>query len=150
VEDFQRIGSSTATTPMPGRFFDSNILLYAASRDLERTQLIEALILGGGWISTQVLNEVAHVARRKMGFSFAEIRAFLEPPMRLLDVQELSLDVHRNGINLAERYKLSIYDGMIVAAALACDCDMLLTEDMHHGLLIERQLRVINPFVLMQ
>ena len=47
---------------------------------------------------------------------------------------------------LAERYGFSVYDAMIVAAALIAGCTTLWTEDMHAGLLVEGQLRLVNPF----
>jgi predicted nucleic acid-binding protein len=54
--------------------------------------------------------------------------------------------VHDTGLALAERYGISIYDAMIVAAALRADCDTLWSEDMHNGLIIENRLRILNPF----
>jgi predicted nucleic acid-binding protein len=36
---------------------------------------------------------------------------------------------------------------MIVASALNAGCDVLLSEDFQHGQLIERQLRIANPFL---
>jgi predicted nucleic acid-binding protein len=36
---------------------------------------------------------------------------------------------------------------MIVAAALLAGCDVLYSEDMHDGLVIEERLRIVNPFV---
>ena len=56
------------------------------------------------------------------------------------------LDLHLLGVELAERYNLSLYDGMIVAAALTADCDILYSEDMHAGLIIDGRLTVVNPF----
>lgn len=50
------------------------------------------------------------------------------------------------GLRLAERYQLSLYDGMIVAAALDAGCDTLWSEDMHDGLVVETQLTICNPF----
>jgi predicted nucleic acid-binding protein len=47
---------------------------------------------------------------------------------------------------LGERYGFSVYDAMIVAAALREGCTTLYSEDMHDGLLVEDQLRIVNPF----
>ena len=44
------------------------------------------------------------------------------------------------------RYGFSVYDSMIVGAALEAGCDTLWSEDMHHGLLVEGRLRILNPF----
>ena len=62
-------------------------------------------------------------------------------------VMPLDADCHRIGINVAERYGFSIYDSMIVAAALQAGCDILYSEDMQHHQLIEGSLTVINPYL---
>jgi len=131
---------------MPGSFFDSNVLLYVASADQTKAERAERLIAEGGTISVQVLNEIANVARRKMALSWGETRAFLTMMRALLPVQPLTTSLHESGLDLAERYGLSIYDAMIVAAALQADCDTLWSEDMQHGLIVEGRLRITDPF----
>jgi predicted nucleic acid-binding protein len=49
------------------------------------------------------------------------------------------------GLALAERCKLSVHDGMIVAAAQLAGCTILYSEDMHDGLVIDR-LTIRNPY----
>lgn len=132
---------------MPDSFFDTNVLLYLASADPGKAGRAERLIGQGGVISVQVLNEAANVARRKMAMSWDETRQFLAPFAALLDVRPLTVETHAIGLDLASRYALSVYDSMIAAAALQADCAVLLSEDMHHDLLIENRLRVTNPFV---
>ncbi len=94
----------------------------------------------------QVLNELANVARRKMGLSWPETHAFLSTVRALLPVEPIAADVHDLGLAIAERYGLSIYDAMITASALLADCDTLWSEDMPDGLVIENRLRIANPF----
>jgi predicted nucleic acid-binding protein len=131
---------------MPGNFFDTNVLLYVASGDLTKADRAEKLIGAGGVISVQVLNEITNVARRKMGMSWTETRAFLSMIRNLLPVQPLTVDIHETGLGLAERYGLSTYDAMIAASALHADCDTLWSEDMHHGIVLDERLRIANPF----
>jgi predicted nucleic acid-binding protein len=131
---------------MPGSFFDTNVLLYVASGDLAKADRAEELIGAGGMISVQVLNEVTNVARRKMGMSWTETRAFLSMMRGLLPVQPLTIDIHETGVGLAERYGLSIYDAMIAASALHADCDTLWSEDMRDGIVLDDRLRIVNPF----
>ena len=45
-----------------------------------------------------------------------------------------------------ERYKFSFYDSVIVASALQARCKVLYSEDLQHGQVIDKQLRVTNPF----
>jgi len=131
---------------MPGSFFDTNVLMYVASGDAAKADRAEKLIDGGGTISVQVLNEITNVARRKMGLSWAETRAFLSTIRGLLSVQPLTIEVHESGIRLAKRYGFSIFDAMIAASALDADCDTLWSEDMQDGMMIENRLRIVNPF----
>jgi predicted nucleic acid-binding protein len=131
---------------MPGSFFDSNVLLYIASADQAKADRAERLIAEGGTISVQVLNEIANVARRKMTSSWDETRAFLSMVRALLPVEPLTTALHDTGLAMAERYGFSIYDAMIVAAALQADCDTLWSEDMQHGLIVEGRLRIADPF----
>jgi len=131
---------------MPGSFFDTNVLLYTASSDDVKAERAEHLIAAGGVISVQVLNEIANVARCKMGFSWSRMNLLLSRIRQLLPVVPVTIDVHETGLALAERYGLSIYDGMIAGAALDSGCDILWSEDMHDRLVIEARLTVVNPF----
>jgi predicted nucleic acid-binding protein len=45
------------------------------------------------------------------------------------------------------RYGYSIYDALILAAALEADCDVLYTEDMQNGQVIG-PLTIRNPFLI--
>ena len=130
---------------MPGSFLDSNIVLYLASEDLLKADRAQELVAEGGTISVQVLNEIANISRRKMGLSWAETRNFLLMIRGLLKVEPITIEIHDVGISLAERYQLSVYDSMIVSAALSAECDTLLSEDLQDGLLLNGRLRVLNP-----
>jgi predicted nucleic acid-binding protein len=130
---------------MPGSFFDSNILLYLAS-DPAKAARARALLLEGGTISVQVLNEVASVSLGKMRRSWQETEELLALLKSLLDVVALGVADHERGLQLAKRYRTSIYDAMIMASALNAGCDTLYTEDLQGGLLIEGRLQVVNPF----
>lgn len=131
---------------MPGSFLDTNVLVHLGSGDQEKADRAEDIVGQGGTISVQVLNELANVARRKMQLSWQDTRTFLSLVRGLLAVQPLTVDTHERGLALAERYALSAYDAMIVAAALQAECDTLWSEDMPHGLEIDGRLRIVNPF----
>jgi len=130
----------------PDRFFDTNILLYLLSSDAGRADKAEELISEGGRISVQVLNEFASIATRKLNMSHAEVREVLAPIRTLCSVEPLTAEIHDLGLQLAERYRLSIYDTTIVASALSSGCRTLFSEDMQAGQIIERKLRITNPF----
>lgn len=127
-------------------FFDTNVLLYLISPDLRKAAQAEALMLEGGLVSVQVLNEFASVGTRKAGLSWPEICEVLELLRRFLLVVPVDMDIHLRALDLAERYLLSFYDAAIVAAATQSGCSVLWSEDMQSGQWFD-DLRIENPFV---
>ncbi len=131
---------------MSRAFLGSNILVYAFSSDA-RIPVAYALPDQGGVVSTQSLNELTTVLRRKQKMSWPETRRAVDLVLKQCpSIVVLDLDLHRLGVRIAERHKLSVYDGMIVAAALIAECDILYSEDMHDGLIVDGRLRIVNPF----
>ena len=131
---------------MTRAFLDSNVVVYAFSDD-PRNAVAEDLLDRGCEISAQVLNESANVARRKLGFSWAEIGEAVEAITTLSRaIHPLDLATHREAARLAERYNFAFYDALIVASALRAGCAVLYSEDLQDGLLAEETLRIENPF----
>lgn len=60
-------------------------------------------------------------------------------------VRPLDIETHKLGVDVAERYRFSIYDSMSIAAALQAGCSILYTEDLSSGQKI-KQLTICNPF----
>ena len=127
-------------------FFDTNILVYFAIQHAPRANRAAELIENGGTINVQVLNEFANVTRGKMRMTWEETNDTLQFVRELLDVEPLTVEVHERAIFLAEHHNFHIHDAMIVAAAIEAGCSTLYTEDMHHGMLVEGGLRIVNPF----
>lgn len=126
-------------------FFDTNVLLYLLSEDSEKADRAEALVASGGIISVQVLNEFASIASRKLAMRIPEIQEVLSTIRAVCAVVPLDVPTHELGLEVAERQRLSIYDAMIVAAALQSECRVLYTEDLNEGQKIDR-LTILNPF----
>lgn len=130
-------------------FLDTNILVYAYStaepekREVAR-HLITSLL---AWISVQVLNEYCNVARRKYPLLFERVSQTLDELADFLNIRELSFATTRQATRLSQKYGWSFYDSLIVAAALECQCSVLLTEDLQHGFVVDDRLRIKNPFV---
>jgi predicted nucleic acid-binding protein len=127
-------------------FFDTNVLIYLLSKDAAKADRAEALLASGGVVSVQVLNEFASVASRKLAMTIPEIREILSTIQGVCIVKPLDIETHKLGLELAERYGFSIYDGMIVAAAVRAECTILYTEDLQQGQMIAK-LQIRNPFV---
>ncbi len=128
-------------------FFDTNIALYLLSEDQTKADCVEILLSGSGIISVQVLNEFTSVAHRKLKMSYAEIRETLQIIQAVCQVKPLTLLTHETGLMIAEKYRYSFYDSLIISAALHAECQILYSEDMQHGQMIENRLLIQNPFL---
>jgi predicted nucleic acid-binding protein len=126
-------------------FFDTNVLLYLLSKDAAKADRAEALLASGGVVSVQVLNEFASVASRKLAMTILEIREILSTIRAVCIVNPLDIETHELGLDMAERYGFSIYDGLIVAAAVRAGCAILYTKDLRQGQMIEK-LQIRKPF----
>jgi predicted nucleic acid-binding protein len=129
------------------RFFDTNVILYLLSGDDARADRAEKALSAGGVVSVQVLNEFASVASRKLKMSIAEIREVLATIRAVCTIVPISEETHDVGLQVAERYGLSVFDAMIVAAALLAGCKTVMSEDMQDGQFFEDRLQVRNPFL---
>ena len=132
----------SATDP----FFDTSVLLYLLSSDEEKADRAEELLAHSANISVQVLNEFTAVATRKLALSLTEVGEVLDTVRAVCTTHPLTEDTYDRGINVAERYRFSVYDSMIVGVALLAGCKTLFSEDLQHGQIIDDQLTVINPF----
>jgi predicted nucleic acid-binding protein len=131
--------------PATEAFLDTNVLLHLLSSERPKADRAEALLAVGGVISVQVLNEFVSVATRKLAMRVPEVREVLSTVRTLCSVAPLSVETHDLGLDLAERYGFSIYESMIVAAALLAKCRVLYSEDMQHGQRIDG-VTIRNPF----
>ncbi len=127
-------------------FIDTNVLIYAHGSDA-KSETARQVILAGGVISVQVLNEFAAVLRRKFRLEWAVIAdALADVRAALGPVRPIDVEIHLRAVALAHSYGFSFYDALIVASALAAGCDTLLTEDLQTGRRVNG-LTIVNPFV---
>lgn len=133
------------------RFLDTNILLYSISTDRnEKAKRATAAGLLDGRdnaLSVQVLQEFYVQATRTTrrdaiphDVAVGLMRAWLRFP-----VQETTLAVLSDALDIKVATGLSYWDAAIVAAAKALGCRELLSEDMSHGRDIGG-VKILNPF----
>ena len=131
---------------MPGEFLDSNILVYAFTSDPRATRA-QDLLDRRCIIGVQGLNEFTNVARRTLGMTWGEVREALAAIRTLCrTILPMDINTHTGGLRIADRYGYAIFDALIVASALNANCRVLWSENMQDGIVIERQLRIANPF----
>ncbi|HEY8711006.1 MAG TPA: PIN domain-containing protein [Burkholderiaceae bacterium] len=75
----------------------------------------------------------------------AWIQANLRAMFARTRLQPVNADVLATALALRNRYGFSLWDCQIAAAALQAGCATLLTEDLQHGQVLDRQLRVVDP-----
>lgn len=132
-------------------FLDTNILVYAAAgREHEEAKRQRALTLietESFGISAQVLQEFYVTVVRKIQKPLAAEKA-LEWIELLATFPCLSIDVPivKIAIELSERYRISYWDGAIIASAAALGANRLYSEDLNHGQIYDG-VRVLNPFL---
>ncbi|OFW03464.1 MAG: pilus assembly protein [Acidobacteria bacterium RIFCSPLOWO2_02_FULL_68_18] len=128
-------------------FFDTNVLVYIVGQKDERTAIAEALVASGGVVSVQVLNELASVARRKLGMMWEEVAEALGAIRTLCPSPvPLTIDIHDDGLRIAAQYGYHIYDALVAATALQAECTTLYSEDLQDGHVIDGRLTIRNPF----
>ena len=127
-------------------FLDTNVLLYAFTED-ERAEKAQALLAKPFVISVQALNEFANVGRKKLSMPWADIREAVDAVVALsATIVPVSEKITLAGLDLAQRYRLSFYDATMMAAAIEAGCERFYSEDLHAGLIVEKQLTIVNPF----
>jgi predicted nucleic acid-binding protein len=129
-------------------FLDSDVLVYAYSAtDAHRRERARALAdLPGAVLSTQVLGEIANVLLRKFGLPDTEVRCRITELAARCEVLPVTATMALEAFRIRQRYRLGFYDSQIVAAALAGGAEILYSEDLHHGLIVDGRLRVASPF----
>jgi predicted nucleic acid-binding protein len=132
-------------------FVDTNVFLYALDRaDLKKQQAArawrETLWKNRlGRISFQVLQEFYAKSIQKWPEGRDEARAEVKD---LLAWQPVMVDaaILERSWKFQDRYQLSFWDSLIVAAAKTCGCRYLLTEDLQTNQDLDGVL-VINPLL---
>jgi len=128
-------------------FADTNIVIYAESDDGEKSKRACEIIEGSPVVSTQVVNEAIAALIGKYGFSTSDAYEVANSLMELCEVVPVNQVTVREEMKIAERYQLSHWDALIVAAALESGCDVLYSEDMQHEQVFAGRVTVRNPFV---
>jgi predicted nucleic acid-binding protein len=131
-------------------FFDTNVLVYADDadaadkRDVARRTIEGALRDGTGVLSPQVLGEYFVVATRKLGLpaDYAQRNVSL---YSRFEVSALTANDVVEAIKLHRLHGLSYWDALIVQAAKAAGCTVVLSEDMRTRASIDG-VTITNPF----
>lgn len=132
------------------RFLDTNILVYAYDLDAGTKHDIALALVEEAWeaparfaISVQVLQEF-HVNIVRLGRPIADATALVQD-LSHWQVVENTVGLLHEACALQDRWQLSLWDAMILAAAHDAGARELLTEDLNHGQDYGGVV-VVNPF----
>jgi len=127
---------------------DTNILVYCHSNDEpDKQEIAMSFFALYPVISTQVLSEYINVVKRKLKLPKNEIMDVCLQNIEMCRLQPVSFTTLKYAKILLDRYDFQLFDSIIVASALEADCHILYSEDMQHGLLVEKRMEIINPFI---
>lgn len=132
-------------------FIDTNVWVYAVDRSDIAKQNAALGVLQPTYdtdvvISAQVLGEFYSVVTRKFArvVATADARAMVDQMVRL-PVVPIDARLVEAAIIGSERWQLSYWDALIIAAAETSGCQRVLSEDMAHGA-VYGSVEVANPF----
>ncbi len=127
----------------------SNISLYLIDKSSNQKKLqVEGFLSSNFLISTQVIAENVSVCLKKIKIDKKEAFAFASALIRRFKVVVITPEILTESFDISLKYQLSSWDSIIIATALHYECTVLYSEDMQDGLVIENQLKIVNPFKL--
>ncbi len=127
-------------------FLDSNVIIYSFGAEDYKKVIANELLKKNPVISTQVLNEISNVLYRKLNLKVSDIKIAVEFLSRICVVKNITPKTIQSALNIVDQYGFSYYDSMIISSALENKCTLLYSEDMSDGQVIDKKLRVVNPF----
>ena len=132
-------------------FLDSNVFVYfadgrdSAKRLVARAIIADAIGNPNFLISTQVLNEFASVALKKLSMTEDDVRGYVEEFMHIRTIGQRTEWTTR-ALEIKKACGLQFYDSLLIAAAEANDCDEMMSEDLTDGRTY-CGVKIVNPFV---
>ena len=128
---------------------DTNILLYTHfEEDITKTKIALDILDLSPMISSQVVSEYINVLKRQLNLSKREIIEICTVNFEACLFHGVNFETLQKAKKLIDKYDFQIFDSLIVASALESNCDILYSEDMQNGLVVEKQLVIVNPFVV--
>jgi predicted nucleic acid-binding protein len=132
--------------PAAAPFLDTNVLVYALAWDDPRAKTARSLLLAGGVISAQVVNEFVAIVRGRLDMDWSEVEEALAAIVVLCGKPlPLTMATQQAAMVLAREQGMRFHDATIVAAAMEAECPLLYSESLPDGLVLEG-LTVRNPF----
>lgn len=127
---------------------DSNVLVYLHDNSSPSKRSIAKNILSDNpVIPAQVISEYLNTIKRLLDLSKEQLLMQTAELLKDCEIIPILPSTLYLAASLVKKYQFQLFDAVIVAAALEAGCQTLYSEDMHHGLLVNDTLTIINPFI---
>lgn len=132
-------------------FFDTNILVYMEDASEPQKQATARRLFsdcvnnGSAVISTQCLQEFYNVAANKLKQDKQALKKIIHNYSEHVPTVQITPMLIENAIDISVKTRFSFWDSLILAAASYANCDVLYSEDLNDGQIIEG-VTIKNPF----
>ena len=130
-------------------FLDTNLWIYFFSDEIIKQETISEIIINNYEniiVSSQVLCEIFTVLTKKKLKSLTDTEKIIKEISNNFFVIDSTSELIISAISTHKKYRYSFWDSLILAAAVKSGCTMFYSEDMQNRQIIEKTIRIINPF----
>lgn len=126
---------------------DTNVLLYSLDEfSPEKQSIARQLLLDEPVVSSQNLSEFLNVLTKRWKYPKPKAMQATEALLATCRYVPTERSTVQRAFELVRRYDFQLFDSLVVAAALDAGCTKRYSEDLHHGLLVENRLLILDPF----
>lgn len=132
-------------------FIDTNIIVYGIiEKDVEKhnkvKELFESLKNKEVFISIQIVNEV-YSALTKNKIEHERIEKYINELNELFNIEIINFETVKKAMNIKKKYGYSYWDSLVLSSAIENHCSIVYSEDMQNSQIIEKKIRIVNPFL---
>ncbi|MEI6489543.1 MAG: PIN domain-containing protein [Bacteroidota bacterium] len=128
-------------------FADTNIVIYVFDKKTPKQNKAREIVRNNATISSQVIIESLNVCIRKLKLSKEKANQNSMFLLKCCQYYAIEPSTFITAYFISKKYGYSHLDSLIIASALEANCTILYSEDLQHNQLIEKKLRIVNPFL---
>jgi len=131
-----------------GIALDTNVLIYLHDNsNPAKREIAKNLLADDNRISSQVVSEYLNTTRRLLNLTKEQLLEQTSALFARCTILHVTPDTLYYAATLVKKYQFQLFDAVIIASAIEGNCSVLYSEDMQHGLVVEKTLTIINPFI---
>ena len=126
---------------------DTNILVYAYDNlDNEIVDIAIKLIKPEAQISNHSFQEFLYLLHKKRKVEKKKTFKAGVDLLNIIHLTNVNKDTYRYAYRLMMKHNFQLSDSIIVADAILNECNILYSRDMQNGQIVDKKLKIINPF----